>query len=709
MSTFKIDNVSYSINGERVFLYSGEFHYFRVPKKDWRKRLDLWKEAGGNCVATYIPWVVHELSEGDIRFGDESYRDLEGFIEVVKEAGLFLIARPGPYSYTELINSGLPTWLVNDYPNILAKRIDGSLIASDAVSYLHPQFLDRVATWYDAVCPLIAKNTINRGGPIIMTQFDNELCGVQVWRGSMDYNPEAMGFGSEDGRFASWLAKRYESVSELNEAHEALYASFGQAKPLSDAAEGSCGRLRSKRDYFDFYTHTISEYALWLTRAMRERDIDTNFVHNSGNPGMNSFFVEMCRALGDNFLLGSDHYYNLDQTWSQNSPTPQWAIGMFQSSETLRLMGYPPTVFELPGGSLSDWPPITAHDVKACTMTNIALGVKGVNYYIFTGGPNPPGTGWTADDYDYGAAISSGGEIRALYHAEKEVGLFLRENQWLAHAHQATDFAVGLDFEQARAENYGSSTDIQVSGSDAYQFLRTGVLTTAFCAGWSPTFVDLSAREWMSDQSLPIYIAGADSMSRDTQHRLVEFLRSGGKIVIGPVLPTLDERFTKCTLLSEFLGVGPSEKATGPVRLTFADLANVSNTGTVYFPKSAPDESEVLGVDEFSGRPVAWSRKFSSGGEAIILGFRWLHGKREHCAMLSKLLLHLGSKKIIRSSNPNVWCVVRTTGQKSMLFALNLSSSDMETEVEIDIGPNSDVISLGKLLVESGSVLTVGL
>jgi len=58
---------------------------------------------------------------------------------------------------------------------------------------------------------------------------------------------------------------------------------------------------------------------------------------------MNTYFSETVETLGNKaFLLGSDHYYNLDQSWPQNNPTPQYAATIFVSLETLRLMGYPP-------------------------------------------------------------------------------------------------------------------------------------------------------------------------------------------------------------------------------------------------------------------------------------------------------------------------------------------------------------------------------
>ena len=82
-----------------------------------------------------------------------------------------------------------------------------------------------------------------------------------------------------------------------------------------------------------------------LAGWLREHGVDTPLTHNSGGPTMNANFLEIVEALGNKtFLLGSDHYYNLDQSWPQNNPTPQYAANIFASLEMLRLMGYPPTV-----------------------------------------------------------------------------------------------------------------------------------------------------------------------------------------------------------------------------------------------------------------------------------------------------------------------------------------------------------------------------
>ena len=68
MPAISFDKLCYRIEGQPFYLYSGEFHYFRVPKKDWRRRMDLFREAGGNCIATYMPWMLHEPKGRAVQF-----------------------------------------------------------------------------------------------------------------------------------------------------------------------------------------------------------------------------------------------------------------------------------------------------------------------------------------------------------------------------------------------------------------------------------------------------------------------------------------------------------------------------------------------------------------------------------------------------------------------------------------------------------------
>ncbi len=710
MNQFTWDPKSYLLDGERKFLVSGEFHYFRVPKEDWKKRLLLLREAGGNCVATYIPWILHEPVEGDIRFGDIPQRDLESFLQLCGRLNFLVVCRPGPYQYSELKYDGLPGWLCDGYPELLARNIKGEIFRGSSVSYLHPTFLKKVKTWFDVVCPLLARYMVSKGGPVAMVQIDNELMGIHEWFGGWDYNPETMGFGTETGRYASFLKEKYIDVMALNVAYTSTYTSISEVDPTEEVESGWMGNVRKIKDYQDFYFLTIAEYVRTLYKWIRESGINCQIVHNSANPNMNAFFLETIREMGSDFLLGSDHYYNLNQEWNQNNPTPQYAVNIYYSNEMLRLMGYPATIFELPGGSFSDWPPVTKEDTLCCYLTNTALGMKGSNYYIFTGGPNPEGVSHHGDIYDYGASVGAFGEIRPSYESQKTYGRFLDENAWMSGAERVPDFFIGMDWEQARSKTYfAGKSDIGFSNTDAWAFLRKGVLTTAFCASLSGNLLDLSnlsfqESDMKSDEEneakiientevqaksatggLPLFIATSACMSEQIQKSLIHFVKCGGKLLLAPVIPQLDDNFKPCTMLRDFLGAGESKlfTKTSPV-LSVGPVHNILVTGSLWENTLRPAQARLIASEEVTGTELGWKMDFAGGGTVIWLGLQWMHSKHEHTDMLRFLLNELGcDNPAVHCDNPNVWTSLRSDGERQMLFVMNLLSANMSAEIEV--------------------------
>ena len=682
MPQFDWDETSFWIDGKRQFLVSGEVQYFRVPQSDWETRLRLLKAASGNCVATYIPWILHAPTEGDIRFGDCPERDLEKFLTHCRELELFVICRPGPYQYAELKYDGLPGWLCENYPQILARNNQGEIFRGSSVSYLHPLFLEKVREWFSVVNPILSRYTISKGGPVAMVQVDNELMGIHEWFGGWDYNPETMGFGQVEGRYPQFLQQRYSDIRALNATYGSDYGQFIDVRP-SDQAEIPDARVRRSKDYQDFYFETISEYVDTLSAWVREDGIDCQIVHNSANPNMDSYFLETVKRLGNSFFLGADHYYNLDQDWNQNNPTPQYAVNVFYSNEMLRLMGYPATIFELPGGSLSDWPPLTPEDLLSCYLANTALGMKGSNYYIFTGGPNPEGVSHYGDVYDYGASISATGEIRPTYAAQREFGKFLADHSWLAGSERVADFYFGLDWEQSRSRHYGkASDDRNFSNNDAWTFARKGILTTAFCSSLSGNFVDL---DLPLPTDKPVVVATATCMSAARQMALVEFVRQGGSLVLAPVIPSLDENLQPCTILGDYLGAAGSSRLpqTSPVIAVDA-VHNVLMNGSVWINESRPATAKRLAVEETTGAEIGWRLDTESGGTVIWLGLHWKHSKHEHAQMLTNLLGQLGCQTpVVICDNPNVWTSLRSDGERFMLFVMNLLSAPMTAEVRV--------------------------
>lgn len=116
------DEHSLFINGERLFLYSGEFHPFRLPVPGlWLDIFQKIRALGYNGVSFYVDWAVLEGTQGVFRA--EGVFALEPFFAAAQEAGIFLLAvscptfqraqaddddclhrsqRPGPYINAEV-------------------------------------------------------------------------------------------------------------------------------------------------------------------------------------------------------------------------------------------------------------------------------------------------------------------------------------------------------------------------------------------------------------------------------------------------------------------------------------------------------------------------------------------------------------------------------------------------------------------------------
>jgi len=665
------DREGFIINGEKDYMVSGEFHYFRVPRSDWARRMRLFKEAGGNTIATYVPWLIHEPEEGHILFGDRDERDLAGFLETAKQEEVMVILRPGPYQYSELVHAGLPTWLVRNYPDLMGKTQDGENIGSFSVSYQHPLFLEKARKYYKSFADVVRPYMASEGGPVAMIQLDNELSGIHVWMGSLDYNPVTMGFGKSEGRWPMWLRKKYQTIEELNRIYGSAYTGFAEVMPVKAARDPAEEIL--VRDYGDFYIDAMAEYLEILASWLREDRLEGPICHNSANPNMNSMFTESVERLGKDFLLGSDHYYNLNPTWPQNHPTPQYALRSLYSLDMLRALEMPPAVLEMPAGNIADTPPILPGDLYATYMVNTAFGMKGVNYYIYTGGPNFPGTGSTCEIYDYNAPISATGEVRDTYYAMQKFGRFVHENRWMTHTHRSTAVQVGFSWKDSRFAEYQPTG--KFTGKDAWNFASFDLLYALTCSACPPEMVPVTG-ELRKDK--PLVLSCPERMSREEQQRVVDFIREGGSVLLIPILPDMDENGQKETLLADFLGLRNIRKVENPsehVQIDgMEDVYMVKNLHTATLPEGA--------------KPIAWDGETQSvvGGEwaagkgrVIWLGFTFGYNLFTHAKLMENMAVRLGARKVLESENRNVLTAYWTDGEHKLAYAANLFTCPMKT------------------------------
>ena len=351
---------------------------------------------------------------------------------------------------------------------------------------------------------------------------------------------------------------------------------------------------------------------------------------------------------------------------------------------------------------------MSATDAKACYMLNIAFGMKGHNYYIFTGGPNPAGYGATTDTYDYGAPVGAKNEVRPLYYAQKEVADFVASEKWLSNAKMIHDCRISMDFEYARSANYWKNNgNFGVSSPEAWELTTKGVLTTAMLASISPAFCDLSDIGFMKD-STPLIVVSSSAMSSEKQQNIVTYLKRGGKVLLLPTIPEFDNDLNPCTILKDFLGNIQMGNSNSTVkRATFGVIRNVRKKNIFIFEKM-PKDAEVLGLEENSGQPIACKFKTEGNGIIIIAGINWLASHYEQSQMLMSLLAKLDYKQRVTCDNQNIWHTLRSDGEHEMLFLLNLVTSRQSANIEY-ADRTGKQIKLGEITVEAMSVKTVRL
>jgi beta-galactosidase len=156
--SFKAGNSTFLLNGQPFVVKAAEVHYPRIPRPYWEHRIKMCKALGMNAVCIYIFWNIHEQREGQFDFTGNN--DVAEFCRLAQKNGLYVIVRPGPYVCAEWEMGGLPWWLL--------KKKDIKLRERD------PYFLERVKIFEEKVGEQLKPLTIQKGGPIIMIQVENE-------------------------------------------------------------------------------------------------------------------------------------------------------------------------------------------------------------------------------------------------------------------------------------------------------------------------------------------------------------------------------------------------------------------------------------------------------------------------------------------------------------------------------------------------------
>jgi len=158
--TIGYDRYSMNIDGKRLIVWSGEFHYWRLPSPDlWRDVLQKMKAGGYNAVSIYFNWGYHSPRRGLYDF--TGIRDVDRLLDMAAEAGIYVIARPGPYVNAETDGGGLPAWLATEAGKPRSTAAD---------------YTAAYREWMTRIDAILARHQLTNGtGTVILYQIENEL------------------------------------------------------------------------------------------------------------------------------------------------------------------------------------------------------------------------------------------------------------------------------------------------------------------------------------------------------------------------------------------------------------------------------------------------------------------------------------------------------------------------------------------------------
>ena len=179
--TFSATGGRLLLDGRPIVLRAGEMHFQRIPRAYWRDRLRMERAMGLNTVSTYLFWNSLEPKPGVFDFGGNN--DIAEFVREAQAEGLWVLLRPGPYACAEWDFGGLPSWLLQT-PGVEVRTRD-------------PRFLEPATRYLAEVGARLADLQIGHGGPILMTQVENEYGSFgndKAYLGAIEHALRAAGF-----------------------------------------------------------------------------------------------------------------------------------------------------------------------------------------------------------------------------------------------------------------------------------------------------------------------------------------------------------------------------------------------------------------------------------------------------------------------------------------------------------------------------------
>jgi beta-galactosidase len=585
--TVTLTTTGLDINGQHVPVYSGTIHYWRLERDRWALILDRAKELGFNMIETYIPWSIHEVYPGHFDWGQEDPRkDVEAFMQLCEEKGLWLLVRPGPLINAELTDFGFPEWVLLD-PEVQAKTAAGGLHL-DAMAGLHPphqfpvpsyaseKFFFESGKWFDAICPIMARHLAPQGC-IVAVQSDNETCYLfhdQPY--ATDYSADSISL------YRHFLGQKYISIENLNAAYCTEHDTFDQVEAPRVCEVHSRSDMPRHLDWIEYKEYQIRYAVARFATMLKERGlVGIPIFHDVAYQMSTPLDISAMEAEPDIDWVGMNLYRGKEDYWGAVQRM-RYLVG------TTRL----PFVPEFGNGLWSHHPATFRPDEEEyITLAALTHGLKAINFYMLV-----------ERDRWQGCPITRHGAYRPEY------AQFYQRLNALLQAHPLEQYErdrqvlvlYNFDlFRQAAAATmlHYPHVDLLNLPHELFQAdLDLGLKHDVhFEASYSnldnwlgKVMTDLAVRHVdydLSDTHIDaarlarypiVYLQATDFMSPQDQSKLVAYVKQGGRLIVGPGLPYLDAALKPASVLSQHLKQ-PGTVPIGLGQLTWAPAEALAN------------------------------------------------------------------------------------------------------------------------------------
>lgn len=663
------------LNGEPFFFYSGEIHYFRTPYNKWRLFLKRAREADLNSVSTYIPWRWHEYEEGKFDFTGRTIKErgLLSFLKMAEEEGLYLFLRAGPICHAEVIDSGLPGWLLDKYPQVRLKKPDSSYGNRDFISFLNPTYQKFVGKWYEKVMPLIAPRQITSGGNVMMVQLDNEISMINWLSKQPDYGRDTKIL------YRDFLMKKYGNIQELNKTYKSHFRDFSGIDFPVTSSERQPG-LRYW-DWAFFWAEYYATYYEFLAKTTRSLGIEVPLVANIAHfmdfdvcgrgifsPMNSCLFKDFPNKTKGLVLGGAYQMRRLDYENFHDVAVTTEVVKMVSDKNS------PSICVELQSGIIFDRPLLYPSDVDLNIFTSCAHGLNGLNCYMFSSGKNHSSIGWLGTSHNWQAPVALDGKPRPHYEPIKKWGnIFKIFGTDLAASKKEHDISVGFYMPYYMTQYLKGDFAAKVE-SQRNRFFFDGICRLLEICGYNFNIADLQSGEFNEEKNLIVFCL--DFMDSQTQEKLYEFVKNGGNLIIGPDLPLRDLSGEKCEHLKQRLNLRPKattdkfiKKGTDLMVIETSMKVFGSNQGAPLFKTEGGGNCAIV--------------KSVGDGKVVAFGFGLAHLFNYHADIMKAFLMKIGLKPRVISSDREIKTVVRNNGGAAFLFVANYHQLDKEVKLDL--------------------------